>query len=537
MPSRIGNASHGLQILIVEDDFLVAEKLRGMLEDEGYCVIGDTDSGEQAIQLTTELRPDVVIMDVNLPGMDGITAARQITATSPTPIVALTAYENTDLVTEAVEAGIGYYLVKPTSRGALTRAIQIAVARFDDLAQLRDLNATLEKEIQEHQRVEAALRRSEALLNESQAIAHVGSWELDLATDQLTWSDEVYRIFGLPPQILAPTYAAFLDFIHPDDREAVDAAYARSVQEGQDGYAIEHRIRRRDNGDVRIVVEKCRHVRDPSGQIIRSVGMVQDITERRRDHAQIERYTEALKRSNAELEQFAYVISHDLREPARTVKNFLMLLTERYGESLDERAASFVALAMDGAVRMQEMINAVLDLARVETQGRPLTATETGAMLEQALRSLQNAIEESGATVTHDPMPRVMADEAQAAQLFQNLIANAIKFRRAGIAPQVHVAAAREGDWWVFTVADNGIGIDPTQADRLFQIFQRLHTRDEYPGLGLGLALCKRIVTRHGGRIWVEPAPGEGARFCFTLPAPNDPPCSANKILKVSDSL
>jgi light-regulated signal transduction histidine kinase (bacteriophytochrome) len=254
------------------------------------------------------------------------------------------------------------------------------------------------------------------------------------------------------------------------------------------------------------------------GQPVKLRGFMMDITERKRAEEVIERYAAKLKRSNEELEQFAYVISHDLREPARMVKSYLELLESRYQGQLDEKADMFINHAVDGAERMQEMINALLDLSRIGTRGEEPAPTDAEAVLKRTLNVLERAIEETEADVTHDPLPTVMADKAQLAQVFQNLVANAIKFRREDVPPRVHISAEREDDEWVFSVADNGIGIDPEQADRIFQIFQRLHTREEYEGTGIGLALCKRIVERHGGRIWVESKPGEGSTFTFTLP-------------------
>jgi PAS domain S-box-containing protein len=240
--------------------------------------------------------------------------------------------------------------------------------------------------------------------------------------------------------------------------------------------------------------------------------------QRQRADQEIERYASELERSNEELEQFAYVVSHDLQQPLRMVKSYLELLDRRYRDALDEKAELFVTQAMDGARRMQEMIRALLDLSRVGTQDQQFVLTDAGSIVESTLQALSWAIDESGATVSYDSLPVVVADEAQLRQVFQNLIANAIKFRRAGVSPRVHVAAERQDGEWVFSVADNGIGIPPEQLVRIFKIFQRLHTEDEYPGLGMGLALCKRIVERHGGRIWVDSRFGEGSTFRFTLP-------------------
>jgi PAS domain S-box-containing protein len=243
-----------------------------------------------------------------------------------------------------------------------------------------------------------------------------------------------------------------------------------------------------------------------------------DISRRKEAEDKLERYAHELERSNEDLQNFAYVISHDLREPLRTTGSFLRLLDQRYAEQLDADGREFIAYAVDGVTRMRRMIEAILDLSRVETQGQALAPTDCEAVLERVLESLRYRIEETGAQVTCEPLPTVLADEAQLAQVFQNLLANALKFRRDGVAPRVHIAAQEADEWWRISVRDNGIGIEPAQAKRAFQIFQRMHTREEYEGLGIGLALCQRIVGRHGGRIWLEPAPEKGTVVHLILP-------------------
>ena len=243
-----------------------------------------------------------------------------------------------------------------------------------------------------------------------------------------------------------------------------------------------------------------------------------DITQRKRAEEEIRGYTEDLRRSNQELEHFAYVASHDLQEPLRTISSFSQLLARRYQGRLDTDADEFITFIVEGATRMQTLINDLLAFSRVGTRGNPFAAVECEALLQAAQANLEAAIAESEAVITHDPLPTLVADRTQLTQLFQNLFGNAIKFRRPGQAPRIHVSAARQDGAWQLSVRDNGIGIDSQYFDRIFILFQRLHGREEYPGTGIGLAVCKKIVERHGGRMWVESAPGTGSTFHFTLP-------------------
>ena len=232
---------------------------------------------------------------------------------------------------------------------------------------------------------------------------------------------------------------------------------------------------------------------------------------------QVEERTAELNRSNRELEQFAYVASHDLQEPLRAVAGYCQLLKRRYIEKLDGDAREFLEYAVDGAERMRALIDGLLDYSRVQTQGRPFADVDCESVLDWALRNLEASLVESGAQVTRSAMPVLFGDDGQLARLMQNLIGNAIKYRGEK-PPEIRIEAQERDDEWVFSVADNGIGIDPKHFDRVFAIFQRLHTREEYPGTGIGLAICKRIVERHNGRMWVESEAGRGSVFFFTIP-------------------
>jgi light-regulated signal transduction histidine kinase (bacteriophytochrome) len=250
------------------------------------------------------------------------------------------------------------------------------------------------------------------------------------------------------------------------------------------------------------------------------VAVYEDVTEQRRAKRERARYATELQRSNRELQQFAYTVSHDLREPLRMVKSYLGLLEKRYQDQLDEAAEEFIHFAVDGAARMDGLIQDLLAYARVDTQGKDFVPVDCDAIVQQVLGVLRFRIEEQDAQVTRDPLPTVMGDRTQIMQLFQNLISNALKFqpRDRGVPTRVHVSAEAQDARWQFVVRDNGIGIPSDQQARLFGIFQRLHTQEEYEGSGIGLAICKKIVERHGGRIWLESEMGEGTTFYFTLP-------------------
>jgi signal transduction histidine kinase len=243
-----------------------------------------------------------------------------------------------------------------------------------------------------------------------------------------------------------------------------------------------------------------------------------EVAERERAEQELAKRAEELARSNKELEEFAYVASHDLQEPLRMVSSYTQLLQRRYQDRLDDDADKFIAYAVDGATRMQRLITDLLAYSRVTTRGKAFHPIDCEQVLRDVLVNLQKAIEESGAEVSHDPLPKIIADQAQLVQLFQNLIGNSIKYRSEE-PPRVHISAGPAEDGWLFCVRDNGMGIEPQYADRIFVIFQRLHAKGEYSGTGIGLAICKRIVERHGGRIWVESELGRGSTFCFTIPA------------------
>ena len=266
-------------------------------------------------------------------------------------------------------------------------------------------------------------------------------------------------------------------------------------------------------------------IRGEGGRLLGAVVVTEDVTQRIQSQEQIRIAKEAaehtaaeLDRSNKDLEQFAYVASHDLQEPLRMVTGYLQLLSERYKGQLDDKADKYIAYAVDGATRMSTLIHDLLAYSRVNTRGEPLRPVSSEEAFDFAMRNLGSAIQQGGARVTHDPLPEVRADKVQLVQLFQNLVGNALKFRAPDREPRVHVSVCQSDGEWLFRVEDNGIGFEQQYEEKMFLIFQRLHSRGKYPGTGIGLAICKRIADRHGGRIWATGQPGQGATFSFTIP-------------------
>lgn len=245
--------------------------------------------------------------------------------------------------------------------------------------------------------------------------------------------------------------------------------------------------------------------------------LLEEMAERKRVEEELTRTMAELTSSNTELEHFAYVASHDLQEPLRMVASYVQLLERRYRDKLDDDAQDFIGYAVDGVKRMQGMINSLLAYSRVGTHGKDFEPTDLNAVFDQALKNLKMVVEDTGAIINHDPLPTVMADSVQMVQLVQNLIANAIKFH-GDEPPRIHVAAKQNQGEWTFSVKDNGIGLENQNSERIFLIFQRLHGKGEYQGSGIGLAICKKIVGRHGGHIWCESEPGKGSTFFFALP-------------------
>jgi PAS domain S-box-containing protein len=369
------------------------------------------------------------------------------------------------------------------------------------------------RDLSEREQAQADLRRSEEQYRQLFESMQDVFYRTDEEGKVLIVSPSVEAVFGYTPAEVVGKDLAETFYYEPADRPSFLALLKKQ------GQLRNHRTRcKNHDGEEVWVSTNARFYEDLEGRVLGVEGITRDITTQVAAEAELKRTLETLQRSNKDLEQFAYVASHDLQEPLRMITSYLQLLDRRYKGKMDSAADEFIDFAVDGAGRMRRLIDALLVYSRVGRSGEPMEPVNCDVVLDKALENLRRVVHERDAVITHDGLPEVAAMESQLVQLLQNLISNAIKFCDKE-PPKIHVSVRQENGQWVFSVKDNGLGLDPQFAERIFGVFQRLHKRDAYPGTGVGLAICKRIVQRHGGRIWVESEQGEGATFLFTIPA------------------
>jgi PAS domain S-box-containing protein len=391
---------------------------------------------------------------------------------------------------------------------------EIMLSPFDGVGGV--LVAALIRDITDRQRAEEVLRQSEEqlrlMVSNSKDYAIL---MLDPEGRVVSWNEGAERIKGYRAEEIIGQH--FSLFYAPED--VINGKPSLELEEATKNERFEDEAWRvRKDGSRFFASVVITALRDEKG-LLRGFGKItRDITERKRAEKHLLKTMRELERSNGDLQQFTNVAAHDLQEPLRMVASFTRLLADRYRGSLSSEADEFFAYAVDGCTRMQRLIADLLVYSRVGANERALRKISSESAMNEALTNLRATIDDSGAVVTHDSLPAITMDETQLTQVFQNLIGNAIRYRNAEI-PRVHVSATRNsGDEWIFSVQDNGLGIDPQDYERIFVLFQRLHGQNEFKGTGIGLAICKKVVERQGGRIWVESQPGKGATFYFSVP-------------------
>ena len=382
--------------------------------------------------------------------------------------------------------------------------------RVEDV--LRQTNEDLEQRVQQRT-VELESAHQQLRFHVENSPLGVIEWDSQFRVQG--WSKQAERIFGWKAEEVLSQQLNDWQFVYPDDLEFVHQKALNLLNPESPPEIIENRNLTKD-GNMLYCQWYNSVLFDESNAVVSILSLVQDQTERKQAEEQLQQLNQQLQRSNQELEQFAYVASHDLREPLRKIRSYSDLLVKRYQGQLDERADKYISYITDSVIRMQALITDLLTYSRVSRNELVLEPTDLDQILQQTLTDLSPAIEENQAIINTTHLPIVQANSLQIGQVLQNLIANAIKFRREQ-PPRIDIKAECQDDFWQISIQDNGIGIDPSYSDRIFAIFQRLHYREEYPGTGIGLAICQKIVERHGGKIWVESELGQGSTFHFTL--------------------
>lgn len=343
----------------------------------------------------------------------------------------------------------------------------------------------------------------------------IGIWERDLRNGRITWDSRTEEIFRFEPGTFDKALATFKKCVHDEDIQNLDEVVNRSIISGNP-YEIVYRTKPVD-GESNHIAEKGFIIRDEKGTCEKVMGICFDVSDMKKGAEQaIMKMNEELLRSNRELQQFAYVASHDLQEPLRMVSSFSQLLAMKYADNLDDDARDYIRYVVDGSKRMYDLLNALLAYSRVQTRGREFHTIDMNRVVEKVKANLQLLTENTRSVIETENLPAINADENQMVQLMQNLIENGIKFNKGK--PRINISSDSSDGFIVFSVKDNGIGIDGRYFDRIFRIFQRLHTSKDYPGTGIGLAICQRIVERHNGKIWVESNCGKGSIFRFSIP-------------------
>jgi PAS domain S-box-containing protein len=496
-----------VDILLVDDKVDKLTALEAVLADRNVNIV-KAQSGMEALRLLLKQDFAVVLLDVHMPVMDGFETAsliRQRPRSEHTPIIFMTAVNAGEAhVSRGYALGAVDYIFAPVEPEVIRAKTAVFIDLFRKTEQVRRQSEWLRSEAE--RRAALLETRLKRLLNR----LDVGVFRTTLEGTLVEANPAFLNLLGLSSIEAAATADLHELHIPPRERPLVLRKH------GEDGRVRERdvHLRRADGTWIWCALSRTVSVAEDGATYVD--GLLEDITDHKLAQEALEQQAQELARSNADLQQFAFVASHDLQEPLRMVASFTDLLARRYRGRLDETADEYIAFAVDGAKRMQRLIHDLLAYSRIGTHSKPFEPCDTGALFDRAVRDLDLAIRESGAEVARGELPTVPGDLTQLAQVFQNLIGNAVKFR-SDQPPRVRVDAEMRDDAWLFSVRDNGIGVEPRFADRVFEIFQRLHGHDEYTGTGIGLAICKRIVERHGGRIWVESTPGEGSVFRFTI--------------------
>jgi PAS domain S-box-containing protein len=495
--------SRPLRVLFIEDSEDDTLFLLNHLGRQGYEVKYERVETSEAMEAAIDQQDwDLILCDHSMSHFNSSSALNLVKKRGlDLPFILVAGRIGEENAVAALKAGAQNYIFKQN----LDPLVPIIERELTEAEARRDRKLMQENLIRTKERLEEIISLSAAVIYTCRPSEKFAA---TFVTENIT------AHLGYEPQECIKDPKWWVNHIHPEDAPRIYAELPRLFEKGH--YVHEYRFLHK-NGTYHWLHDDSRLVRDSAGNPHEIIGSLLDITNRKQDERRLAQTVEQLKNSNTELEHFAYVASHDLQEPLRIVSSFAQLLARRYQGKLEAEGQEFIAYIVDGANRMQELIKDLLTYSRVATRGNSFAPVNSEIALKEAIANIQTAVEECNAVITYDPLPTVVADTIQLVQVFQNLISNALKFRQ-DEPPRVHVHSEENGGEWLFAIRDNGIGMDMQYADRVFAIFQRLHSHQKYPGTGIGLAICKKAVERTKGRIWFESQLGKGTTFYFTLP-------------------
>ncbi|MBC7474832.1 MAG: response regulator [Candidatus Sericytochromatia bacterium] len=477
-----------VNILVVEDSATQAEQLKYLLESYSYKV-ETSINGLDAIEKINKNRPDLIISDIMMPKMNGLSLCETLKSNSSLkfiPFILLTSLSDPEDLLRGLESGADNFIIKPYEPNSLINRIRNLIKNFDPTEE--KFKMSMEINFNENsyninsdrrQILDLMMSTFENAVNQNKELTK-SQMELSLLNEQL--------------------------------EERVELRTSKLIEEIYERKKVEDELRNYQNKLESMVENRTL-------ELLKSNEMLkQEIEDRIKIESDLAKRTEDLARVNDELKQFAYIASHDLQEPLRMVSSYTRLLAKRYKDKLDDDANDYINFAVDGAVRMQKLIDSLLYYSRVGTLLKKLKTIALNEIVENVKFNLQLLIEETHATITSDALPELKSDSTQMTQLFQNLMSNSLKYVKEGVEPIINISVKKRNSDWLFSITDNGIGIDKDDYERVFIVFQRLHSKNEYSGTGMGLAICKKIIEYHNGQIWLESEIGKGSTFYFTLP-------------------
>ena len=496
-----------VKVLLVDDrpDKLIA--LESILAGPALELVL-AHSGKEALRLVLAHEFAVILLDVSMPIMDGFETAsliRQRKSSEHTPIIFITAYSDSEMpASRGYSLGAVDYIFAPVVPEILRAKVSVFIDLFKKAREAQRQGEWLKN--QAERRASSLEIRLDDLLNR----LNVGVFSATSDGVLISANPAFFRLFGINPAIDPATFNLARLYAQEADRAQLLALLER------EGQVQDYPVRQRHLDGTIIWVSLSKVLVTDAKGVQHIDGLVEDITDRKMAEVTLMAKMEELARSNAELEEFAYVASHDLQEPLRMVSSYSSLLAGQYAQHLDEKGLAFLGQLVGGASRMQDLIRDILAFAKIGKLPNH-ALVDCNEVIEKALFNLKDIIADSGATVTRDQLPKLIGEPVLLGQVFQNLIGNAIKFRNKERPATVNISVERSGAFWSFAITDNGIGIQPQFYEKIFSVFQRLHSSDEYAGTGIGLAICRKAIEKHGGTITVNSVPGSGSVFRFLL--------------------